>query len=87
MSSEHVVQWVTKPKTSEVTGLTVRQIESRIQRGIWHRGVHCAVIDGTTMINLGAVDQLHEASAATTGSDVCAKKPAITKRSSVRVLV
>lgn len=51
--------WVTKGIASEALGLTVRQIESRIQRGLWKRGEHFAVLDRRTMVNLPAVDELH----------------------------
>jgi hypothetical protein len=63
MASEVSATWVTKSKASEATGLTIRQIESRIQRRVWKRGEQYVVADGTTMINLKAVDDLHNEAA------------------------
>lgn len=58
-SDYYLMQWVTKVKAAEVIGLSIRQIEGRIQRGLWVRGAHFAVVDGVTMVNLSAIDALH----------------------------
>ena len=50
-------RWVTKKKYEERSGITVRAQESRIQRGVWERGKHYAVIDGMTMINEPEIDK------------------------------
>ena len=51
------MNWVTKAKASDVTGLTLNQIKSKIQRGLWVRGTHYAVQDRTTFINLQEIEK------------------------------
>ena len=46
------MNWVTKQKASDLTGLTSNQIRSKIQRGLWIRGTHYVVRDRTTFLNL-----------------------------------
>jgi hypothetical protein len=51
------IEWVTKQKLEELTGFTTNQIRSKIQRGIWERGLHYAVVDGRTMLNVRRIEE------------------------------
>ena len=50
------MSWVTKKKAAEKLGLTEGQIRSKIARK-WKRGIHYAIIDGGTWINIGEVQK------------------------------
>ncbi len=47
--------WVTKKKAAELLGMSDGSIRSKIARK-WTRGVHYAIIDGSTWINLEEVE-------------------------------
>jgi len=51
------MNWVTKAKASDLTGLTPNQIRSKIQRGLWIRGTHYVVRDRTTFLNVQEIEK------------------------------
>ena len=51
------MNWVTKSKASDITGLTPNQIRSKIQRGLWIRGTHYVVKDRTTFLNVQEIEK------------------------------
>jgi hypothetical protein len=51
-----VTDWVTKRRAMEILGMTDGSIRSKVARK-WQRGVHYAIIDGSTWVNLEEVQQ------------------------------
>jgi hypothetical protein len=49
-----MISWVTKRAAMQALGMTDGAIRSKISRK-WQRGVHYAIIDGSTWINLEEV--------------------------------
>lgn len=56
------MKWVTKYKIAELTGLTVKAVEARREKGIWIDGVHWKkVSDGRIWFNTEAIEKWIEA--------------------------
>lgn len=56
------MNWVTKVKIAELTGLTLKAVEARREKGIWLEGVHWKKCpDGRIWFNTQAIDKWVEA--------------------------
>lgn len=50
-------RFVLIPLAATVTGLTVKAIERKIERGVWIEGIHYRLRDGGRWIDLKAIEK------------------------------
>lgn len=51
------MSWLKEDRFGELYDFTHNGIRSKIQRNIWQKGIHYAVIDGRRRFNTEAIDQ------------------------------
>ena len=77
-------KWVTKSKCMELTGYTANQIRSKIDRGLWVKGVHFTVADNERLINMDEVLEWTESYQETSTPEAVGRKKNSTSSSSLK---